>query len=165
VEGDIRDRDLVEGLFREHCFDTVVHLAAMAGVRASRAEPALYYEVNLAGTVNLLQAASLNGNPKPLFVFASSSSVYGRDSSVPFSESDPCDRPLAPYPATKRAGEMLGYSYHHLYGLEFTGLRFFTAYGPRNRPDIRDCIPADTDVIFSLDTSGGCAKHERCTNS
>jgi UDP-glucuronate 4-epimerase len=136
VEGDIRDRDLVKQLFGRHRFDTVIHLAAMAGVRASRAEPLLYYDVNLSGTINLLQAAGLGPEPKPNFVFASSSSVYGHGSTVPFKESEICDRPLAPYPASKRAGEMLGYSYHHLYQLPFTGLRFFTVYGPRNRPDM-----------------------------
>jgi len=134
VEGDIRDRELVDRLFAEHGFDAVVHLAAMAGVRASVDNPWLYYEVNLTGTLNLLDAAQRHG--KPNFVFGSTSSAYGRTERRPFVEDDGADRPLAPYPASKRAAELLGHSYHHLFGLDFTALRFFTVYGPRGRPDM-----------------------------
>lgn len=134
IEGDIRDRELVQRLFSQHSFDAVVHLAAMAGVRTSIDNPHLYYDVNLTGTLNVLDAARRNttGN----FVFASTSSVYGPTQQIPFVETDVCDRPLAPYAASKRAGEMLGYTYHHLHRQNFTALRFFTVYGPRNRPDM-----------------------------
>jgi UDP-glucuronate 4-epimerase len=142
VEGDIRDRGLISRLFTEHHFDVIVHLAAMAGVRASIEDPALYYDVNLNGTLVLLDAAvgrsvaSARLTPVSNFIFASTSSVYGATRRIPFVETDPCDQPLAPYPASKRAAELLGYTYHHLYGLNFTALRFFTVYGPRNRPDM-----------------------------
>jgi UDP-glucuronate 4-epimerase len=134
VEGDIRDRPLVEELFRRHQPAAVAHLAAMAGVRASVENPWLYYDVNLTGTLNLLDAARVTG--KPNFAFASTSSAYGKTDVVPFVESDAADRPLAPYPASKRAAELLGHSYHHLHGIDFTALRFFTVYGPRGRPDM-----------------------------
>lgn len=134
VEGDIRDRSLVQTLFRSHRFDAVIHLAALAGVRASVANPWLYYDVNLTGTLNLLEATRNHGSPN--FVLASTSSAYGRTQRIPFVEDDPADRPLAPYPASKRAAELLGHSYHHLYGLDVTALRFFTVYGPRGRPDM-----------------------------
>jgi len=142
IEGDIRDRKLVNQLFEENQFDAIVHLAAMAGVRVSIDNPELYYDVNVMGTLVLLEAAVGRGCQKvstsklPLFVYASTSSVYGNTRQIPFVPEDPCDRPLAPYAASKRAGELLGYSYHHLYGLPFTGLRFFTVYGPRGRPDM-----------------------------
>lgn len=144
VEGDVRDRALLAGLFEEQRFDAIVHLAAMAGVRASIADPALYFDVNLNGTLVLLDAAverlartpAPDTSRRPTFVFASTSSVYGATRQIPFVESDPCDTPLAPYAASKRAGEMLAYTYHHLYGLPVTVFRFFTVYGPRNRPDM-----------------------------
>jgi UDP-glucuronate 4-epimerase len=106
----------------------------MAGVRASIADPHLYYDVNLIGTLNLLECARAHSVGS--FVFASTSSVYGDTHQIPFVESDRCDHPLAPYPASKRAAEMLGFSYHHLYQQNFTALRFFTVYGPRGRPDM-----------------------------
>ncbi len=134
AEGDIRDIDLINRLFSEHRFDTVIHLAAMAGVRTSVEHPNLYLDVNLMGTMNLLEAARLS--ERPHFVFASTSSAYGRTERIPFVEDDPCDRPLAPYPATKRSAELLGHCYHHMHGMDFTALRFFTVYGPRNRPDM-----------------------------
>ncbi len=134
VEGDIRDGALVSELFTRHRFDTVVHLAALAGVRASIGQAARYYDVNVNGTITLLDAAV--AHPGTSFVFASTSSVYGNSEQSPFTEDLPCDRPLAPYPASKRTCELLGYSYHNLHGLPFTGLRFFTVYGPRNRPDM-----------------------------
>lgn len=134
VEGDLRDRALLSRLFRERHFDSVIHLAAMAGVRASVDDPALYLDVNLGGTLSLLEATREHG--KPNFVFASTSSAYGLTPRVPFREDDPADRPLAPYPASKRSAELLGHAYHHIHGLDFTALRFFTVYGPRGRPDM-----------------------------
>jgi UDP-glucuronate 4-epimerase len=131
---DIRDEDAMEALYAEHGFDAVIHLAAMAGVRASIEDPKLYLDVNLGGTLNLLEAGQHHGQPP--FVFASTSSVYGRTKVIPFIESDRADRPLAPYPASKRAAELLGHSYFHLFGQNFTALRFFTVYGPRGRPDM-----------------------------
>jgi UDP-glucuronate 4-epimerase len=134
IEGDLRDRELVLRLFREHAPRTVVHLGALAGVRASCDEPQVYFDVNVSGTLNLLDAAREHGAPN--VVFASTSSVYGATPRVPFVEDDTADRPLAPYPASKRSAELLAHAYHHLYGLDFTALRFFTVYGPRGRPDM-----------------------------
>jgi UDP-glucuronate 4-epimerase len=134
VKGDIRDRPLLEELFAANGFDAVVHLAALAGVRVSIEDPHLYYDVNLVGTLNLLDAARAHGTGN--FVLASTSSVYGRNERVPFVETEGADRPLAPYAASKRAAEMLGYTFHHLHGLKVTVLRFFTVYGPRGRPDM-----------------------------
>lgn len=134
VEGDIRDRPLLARLFADHQFTAVAHLAAMAGVRISVEDPWLYYETNLTGTLNLLDASHTHG--KPNFVLASTSSAYGNTKQVPFLETDSADRPLAPYPASKRGAELLGHSYHHIQGLDFTALRFFTVYGPRGRPDM-----------------------------
>ncbi|MES1182694.1 MAG: SDR family NAD(P)-dependent oxidoreductase [Myxococcales bacterium] len=134
VQGDIRDRALLRELFARHGFTAVAHLAAMAGVRVSVDDPWLYYDVNLTGTLNLVDAAREFG--KPNFVLASTSSAYGNTKQVPFIETDPADRPLAPYPASKRSAELLGHSYHHIHGLDFTALRFFTVYGPRGRPDM-----------------------------
>jgi len=134
VEGDVRDRDLIAHLFAAHHFDAVLHLAAMASVRASMEDPHVYYDVNLMGTLNLLDAAREDKTGQ--FVLASTSSVYGNTRQIPFVETDTCDRPLAPYPASKRAAEMLGFTYYHLYGQHFTALRFFTVYGPRGRPDM-----------------------------
>lgn len=134
VQGDIRDRKLLDELFAKHQFTAVAHLAAMAGVRVSVDDPWLYCDVNLTGTLNLLDASSRHG--KPNFVLASTSSAYGNTQKMPFVETDAADRPLAPYPASKRAAELLGHSYHHIQGLDFTALRFFTVYGPRGRPDM-----------------------------
>jgi UDP-glucuronate 4-epimerase len=133
-EGDLRDRVTLRSVFEAERFDAVVHLAAMAGVRASELAPHLYYDVNLTGTLNLLELCTEFGRPN--FVFASTSSAYGNSSPSPFVETAPADRPLAPYPASKRSAELLGHSYHHLHGLDFTALRFFTVYGPRGRPDM-----------------------------
>jgi len=134
VEGDIRDRALLERLFGEESFDAVLHLAARAGVRPSLAEPVLYEEVNVVGTLRLLEAAI--GRGKPRFLFASSSSVYGINSRLPFSEEDPIARPISPYAATKRAAELHVFTFHHVHGLEAVCLRFFTVYGPRQRPEM-----------------------------
>ncbi|MEY4546510.1 MAG: hypothetical protein RL685_2705 [Pseudomonadota bacterium] len=140
VEGDIRDRTLLERLFQTHDVRAVIHLAAMAGVRISVEDPWLYYDVNLTGTLNLLDAVRLAGvraqKQSATFVLASTSSVYGATEALPFVETDPADRPLAPYASSKRAAELLGHSYHHLHGVDFTALRFFTVYGPRGRPDM-----------------------------
>ncbi len=133
VEADIRDRDRMLALAGEG-FETIIHLAAMAGVRPSIERPHLYADVNVCGTVNLLDLA-VAGRVARL-VFASSSSVYGANRRVPFSESDAVDHPVSPYAATKRAGELIAHTYHHLHGLPVTCLRFFTVYGPRQRPEM-----------------------------
>lgn len=145
VRGDVRDRELIDRLFATHAFAAVIHLAAMAGVRISITDPHLYYEVNLIGTLNLLNAARDHGVRH--FVLASTSAIYGRTAQIPFVETDNCDRPLTPYPASKRAAEMLGFTYHHLYGQNFTVLRFFTVYGPRGRPDMLAYLVAD-NIFF-----------------
>jgi len=134
IEGDIRDEPFLERIFKEGEFDLVVHLAARAGVRPSIRQPLLYEEVNVRGTLNLLEACRRHGVRK--FIFASSSSVYGKNPKVPFAEDDPLTSIISPYAATKRAGEILCYTYHHLYGLDVFCLRFFTVYGPRQRPEM-----------------------------
>lgn len=133
-EGDIRDVEALETLFAAERPNKVIHIAAMASVRYSIQHPALYEAVNVRGLMNTLEIARRHEVSN--FVFASSSSVYGADSPVPFREDAPCARPLAPYPASKRAGELFCHSYQHLYGLPCTCLRFFTVYGPRGRPDM-----------------------------
>jgi UDP-glucuronate 4-epimerase len=135
VELDIRDAVAVEALVLQNRPDVIVHLAARAGVRPSISDPRLYAEVNVLGTVSWLEAAS-RLEPRPRFVYASSSSVYGDRADPPFRETDPVDRPVSPYAATKRACELMAHTFHHLRGLPVTGLRFFTAFGPRNRPDL-----------------------------
>jgi UDP-glucuronate 4-epimerase len=134
VRGDITDAGLVEGLFAGVRFDQVIHLAARAGVRPSLEEPALYQSVNVTGTVNVLEGARRHGVRK--LTLASSSSVYGVNSKVPFSEGDAIFKPISPYAASKLACEALGHVYHHVYGLDVAMLRFFTVYGPRQRPDL-----------------------------
>ena len=134
VEGDILDAGLLERLFSQHRFDAVVHLAARAGVRPSLQQPKLYERVNVQGTIEILEQAQKHGVKK--IVVASSSSVYGNNKKVPFSESDSVDHPISPYAATKKACELISYTYHHLYDLDITCLRFFTVYGPRQRPDM-----------------------------
>jgi UDP-glucuronate 4-epimerase len=143
VEQDIRQRQAMIDLFTIEKFDAVAHLAAMAGVRNAVLYPELYVEVNLNGTQNLLDAARAAGN-QPNFVMASTSSVYGNTTQIPFVETDPCDRPLQPYAAAKRAAEILGHAYHHLYGLNFTAVRFFTVYGPNGRPDMMAYLVAES---------------------
>lgn len=132
--GDLRDRTLIDRLVDRERFDVIVNLAAMAGVRVSIEDPHLYLDVNLTGTLNLLLACVKYGVSN--FVLASTSSAYGETKIIPFVETDPCDRPLAPYAASKRAAEMMAYTYHHLFGVNATVLRFFTVYGPRGRPDM-----------------------------
>lgn len=134
IHGDITDRAALDELFRETKFDQIIHLAARAGVRPSLAEPALYQRVNVEGTVNLLEAARQNGVKK--ITIASSSSVYGVNAKIPFSESDPIFSAISPYAASKLACESLGHVYHHVYGMDVAMLRFFTVYGPRQRPDL-----------------------------
>jgi UDP-glucuronate 4-epimerase len=134
VDGDITDRPLVDILFAEGKFDTVVHLAARAGVRPSIDDPEAYLTTNINGTFYLLDAARRNGVGR--FVFSSSSSVYGLNRKMPFSEEDRIDQTISPYAATKLAGEQLCSNFAHLYGLRTVCLRFFTVYGPRQRPDL-----------------------------
>jgi UDP-glucuronate 4-epimerase len=134
IEGDIRDTQVIARIFRGRTFDVVIHLAARAGVRPSIDYPKLYEEVNCQGTINLLDAC--REFEIKSFVFASSSSVYGGNSKVPFSEEDRVDTPISPYGATKRAGELFCYSYHRLFGINITCLRYFTVYGPRQRPEM-----------------------------
>ena len=134
VEGDIRDRSLLEKVFEESSIEKVVHLAARAGVRASINEPFLYEEVNVKGTLNLLQL-SVENNVKQ-FIFGSSSSVYGLGSSIPFMEDRPLGTPICPYAASKRAAEDFCHTYAHLYKFPVIVLRFFTVYGARQRPEM-----------------------------
>ena len=134
VEGDVRDVQLVTRLFAENRITRVAHLAALAGVRASVNQPRLYLDVNLTGTLNLLEAAKQARVEQ--FVLASTSSVYGRTEILPFVETDTADRPLASYPASKRAAELLAHTYHNLAGMNVTCLRFFNVYGPAGRPDM-----------------------------
>jgi UDP-glucuronate 4-epimerase len=134
VEADIRDRAAILETFARYRPAAVVHLAAMAGVRPSIEQPAYYTAVNIDGTVNLLDAAVTHGVER--FLFASSSSVYGNNPKTPFAETDPVDHPISPYAATKKAGELLCHTYHHLYHLPISCLRFFTVFGPRQRPDL-----------------------------
>ena len=134
VRGDITNRAALDGIFSSVKFDQVIHLAARAGVRPSLAEPALYQRVNVEGTVNVLEAARKSGVKK--ITIASSSSVYGVNSKVPFSEGDPIFSAISPYAASKLACEALGHTWHHIYKMDVAMLRFFTVYGPRQRPDL-----------------------------
>ncbi len=145
IEGDIRDAEKIDLLFAEGRFDAVVHLAARAGVRPSLAEPILYEDVNCIGTLRLLEAARRHG--PNLFLFGSSSSVYGINEKVPFSEADEVNQPISPYATTKRAGELLCYNYHHLYGFRTACLRFFTVFGPAQRPEM--AIHKFTDLLWN----------------
>ena len=134
VEADIRDAVRLKDVFTQGRFETVIHLAARAGVRPSLAQPQLYAEVNVVGTQHMLELSRAFGVRK--FIFGSSSSVYGVNQKLPFSEDDPIFKPISPYAATKLAGEAMCHVYHHLYGLDMVCLRFFTVYGPRQRPDL-----------------------------
>ncbi|MBW9153623.1 GDP-mannose 4,6-dehydratase [Clostridium estertheticum] len=133
-EGDIRDTIFLTKIFSLYKIDIVIHLAAMAGVRPSIINPFLYNEVNMTGTLNLLELCNKYRINK--FIFASSSSVYGNNEKLPFTESDSVDSPISPYGATKKSGELLCHVYTHLYGFNIACLRFFTVYGPRQRPDL-----------------------------
>lgn len=134
IRGDILDEKLLSNIIVQNQFDGIVHLAARAGVRPSVQQPKLYQEVNIRGTLNLLELAKENNIKK--FILASSSSVYGNNKKVPFSESDPVDNPISPYAATKKACELIAYTYTALYDISISCLRFFTVYGPRQRPDM-----------------------------
>lgn len=131
---DLRENAAVRNLFHREKFDTIVHLAARAGVRPSIQYPQLYYDTNVTGTLYLLEAARMTGVES--FIFASSSSVYGVSKTVPFSEDQHLTQTISPYAATKIAGEFLCSTYSHLYGLRVVALRYFTVYGPRQRPDL-----------------------------
>ena len=143
--GDIRNTKFLEKIFQAEKIDKVMHLAAMAGVRSSLLDPILYEEVNVRGTLNLLEMARKYKIKN--FVYASSSSVYGNNAKVPFSEKDSVDRPISPYAATKKATELLAHVYSHTFGLRTTGLRYFTVYGPWSRPDMAMILFAD--AIFA----------------
>lgn len=134
IEGDIRDGECVRDILGAGDIDIIVHLAAKAGVRPSIEDPLGYQDVNINGTMVMLESAVKARVKK--FVFASSSSVYGNNEKVPFSETDNVDFPISPYAATKKAGELLCHTYSHLYDIGMTCLRFFTVYGPRQRPDL-----------------------------
>jgi len=153
---DIRDIDGLREIFKNHQIDLIIHLAALAGVRPSIERPLEYEEVNIRGTMNLWELSKEFGIKK--FVCASSSSVYGNNVKTPFSETDNVDRPISPYAATKKCGEILGHVYHHLYNIDMIQLRFFTVYGPRQRPDLAihkftKLISEDKEVPFYGDGS------------
>jgi UDP-glucuronate 4-epimerase len=133
-KADIRDDKVLNQIFSSNQVDVVIHLAAKAGVRPSIESISEYYDVNINGTVSLLESMRKNGIKK--MVFASSSSIYGNNQKVPFSEDDRVDNPISPYASTKKSGELLCHVYSHLYNFDITCLRFFTVYGPRQRPDL-----------------------------
>lgn len=141
VRADITDEAAMEKIFSMEKVGLVIHLAAQAGVRMSIEHPLLYERVNVGGTTVMLECAQRHGVRD--FIFASSSSVYGNQDHVPFSESDAVDHPISPYAATKRAAELIAYTYHALYGMNVVGLRFFTAYGERGRPDMSPYLFTD----------------------
>lgn len=142
VEADIRERERMLALIDAERFDAIAHLAALAGVRNAVKYPALYVAVDYNGSQNLMDGARESGVNN--FVFASTSSVYGNTQTIPFIETDPCDRPLQPYAAAKRGIEIMGHTYYHLYGLNFTALRLFTVYGPNGRPDMMAHLVLDS---------------------
>jgi len=153
IEDDINNKELLKVLFDLIQFTHLMHLAAQAGVRYAMQNPGSYVHSNIAGFVTLLEACK-DANPQPAIVWASSSSVYGLNSKVPFSESDRTDQPASLYAATKKAGEEIAHTYNHIYGLSITGLRFFTVYGPWGRPDMayfsftRDILKGKPISIF-----------------
>jgi UDP-glucuronate 4-epimerase len=156
VEGDIRDKALIKNVLAAHHIDLVVHLAAKAGVRPSLANPAEYYDVNVNGTLNILETMKELGVKK--MVFASSSSVYGNNKRIPFMEEDPVDFPISPYASSKKSGELLCHVFSHLYDMDINCLRFFTVFGPRQRPDLAiykftKLISADQPIPFYGDGS------------
>lgn len=178
IHGSLTDQRAIDQLFASAQFDQVIHLAARAGVRPSLEDPILYQEVNVTGTARILEAARKHNVKK--ITIASSSSVYGVNAKVPFSENDPIFHPISPYAASKLACEALGHVYHHVYGMDIAMLRFFTVYGPRQRPDLAICkfvkhisagkpIPVfgdgstSRDYTFVTDTVAGilaCTKKE-----
>lgn len=163
VEGDINDSLLLKKLFEVVAFTHVMHLAAQAGVRFAMQNPGSYVHSNIAGFVNLLEVCK-SVDPQPAIVWASSSSVYGLNSKVPFSEKDRTDQPASLYAATKKAGEEIAHTYNHIYGLSITGLRFFTVYGPWGRPDMayyfftKDILKGKTITVFEAPNHGTVAR-------
>lgn len=163
VEGDINDAVLLRKLFDAVAFTHVMHMAAQAGVRYAMQNPGSYVHSNIAGFVSLLEACKM-ANPQPSIVWASSSSVYGLNSKVPFSEKDRTDQPASLYAATKKAGEEIAHTYNHIYGLSITGLRFFTVYGPWGRPDMayffftKDILRGKEIKIFETSDHGSVAR-------
>ncbi|XP_030535414.1 UDP-glucuronate 4-epimerase 3 [Rhodamnia argentea] len=163
VEADINDEALLKKLFEVVAFTHVMHLAAQAGVRYAMENPSSYVHSNIAGLVNLLEVCK-SANPQPAIVWASSSSVYGLNTKVPFSEKDRTDQPASLYAATKKAGEEIAHTYNHIYGLSLTGLRFFTVYGPWGRPDMayffftRDILKGKSISIFEAANHGTVAR-------
>jgi UDP-glucuronate 4-epimerase len=158
-EGDLRDRGLLDRVFAEHAFDAVVHLGALAGVRPSLADPARYQDVNVVGTARLVEAMAARGVRR--LVFASSSSVYGHNTEVPYAESHRVDRPASPYAASKRAGELLLSSCHAIHRIDVSCLRFFTVYGPRQRPEMAIhafCRRVDEGKPITLFGDGGTSR-------
>lgn len=143
-EQDFCDAEAVQQIFTEHQPQAIAHLGAYGGVRYSIGRADLYTQVNIVGTVNLLEAARTHGTEN--FVFASTSSVYGHTEQIPFIETDPCNFPLAPYPASKKACEVMGYTYYNLHKMNFTALRFFSVYGPKGRPDMMPFMVTDRIV-------------------
>lgn len=144
AETDIRDAEALAAVFAEHRPTHVIHLAAMAGPRPSIANPALYEAINVGGTVHLLELA--RRHQVASFLLASTSSVYGKTEKLPFEETDRTDRPLSPYAATKKAAEVLAYTFHSLYSMPTSVVRFFTVYGPRGRPDMTPYVFVDKMV-------------------
>ncbi|KAJ9679078.1 hypothetical protein PVL29_021110 [Vitis rotundifolia] len=163
VDGDINDQELLKKLFSIVQFTHVMHLAAQAGVRYAMRNPASYIDSNLSGFVNLLEVCK-GAEQQPAIIWASSSSVYGLNSKVPFSETDRTDQPASLYAATKKAGEEIAHSYNHIYGLSITGLRFFTVYGPWGRPDMayffftKDILEGKSIQIFEGGKGGVVAR-------
>lgn len=133
-KADIRDKEQLTDIFEQSKPELIIHLAAMPGVRPSIEDPYLYFDVNVSGTLTVLEAMRKTGIDK--MIFASSSSVYGNNQKLPFSESEPADNPISPYASSKRACELLCFTYHSLFGFHIFCLRFFTVYGPRQRPDL-----------------------------
>jgi UDP-glucuronate 4-epimerase len=134
IHGDIRNNDTLSKVFSKFNIEIVIHLAAKAGVRPSLNNPLEYFDVNVLGTVNLLEVMRMYNVDK--MIFASSSSVYGNNKKTPYSETDNVDFPISPYAASKKSGELITYNYHHLYNFKIINLRFFTVFGPRQRPDL-----------------------------
>lgn len=163
VEGDINDGALLRKLFDVVAFSHVMQLAAQAGVRYAMQNPSSYVHSNIAGLVNVFEVCK-SANPQPAIVWASSSSVYGLNSKVPFSEKDRTDQPASLYAATKKAGEEIAHTYNHIYGLSITGLRFFTVYGPWGRPDMayffftKDILNGKSIPIFEGPNHGTVAR-------
>lgn len=163
IDADINDKSLLDKIFNVVAFTHVMHLAAQAGVRYAMQNPNSYVDSNIAGFVNLLETCK-SSDPQPAIVWASSSSVYGVNKKVPFSEKDRTDQPASLYAATKKAGEAIAHAYNHIYGLSITGLRFFTVYGPWGRPDMayffftRDIIRGKRITVYEAPDGASVAR-------